>query len=94
MIGSELERIISNYGAHVLKELMPKVINVLELLEQLTLRKERDTEQLNECRLRISSLEMEKMSRFHEREKYEKVSPHFSHYIIIIICLYINDFTF
>lgn len=72
VIGSELERIISNYGSHVLKELMPKVIGVLELLEQLTLRKERETEQLHECRLRISSLEMEKMQRFNEREKFEK----------------------
>lgn len=72
VIGSELERIISNYGSHVLKELMPKVIGVLELLEQLTLRKEREAEQLNECRLKINSLEMEKMQRFNEREKFEK----------------------
>lgn len=72
VIGGELERIISNYGSHVLKDLMPKVIGVLELLEQLTLRKERETEQLNECRLRINSLEMEKMHRFNEREKFEK----------------------
>lgn len=73
IIGGELEKIISNYGSHVLKDLMPKVIGVLELLEQLTLRKEKETEQLNECRVKISSLEMDKMQRFNEREKFEKV---------------------
>lgn len=73
IIGGELEKIISNYGSHVIKELMPKVIGVLELLEQLTLRKEKEAEQLNEYRIKISSLEMDKMHRFNEREKFEKV---------------------
>ena len=73
IIGSELEKIINNYGSDVLKDLMPKVISVLELLETLTIKKERENDELNELRMRINSLEMEKAARNNEREKFEKV---------------------
>jgi hypothetical protein len=73
VIGSELEKIISNYGADVLKDLMPKVISVLELLENLTIRKEKENDQVNDLKMRINSLEMEKMQRMNERDKFEKV---------------------
>ena len=74
VIGSELEKIIANYGSDVLKDLMPKVINVLELLEHLTIKNEKENDELNELRSKITSLEMEKAQRINEREKFEKVS--------------------
>lgn len=73
IIGSELEKIISNYGSDVLKDLMPKVINVLELLEGLTIKKEKENDEINELKMRINSLEIEKTTRLNEREKFEKV---------------------
>lgn len=72
VIGSELEKIIANYGSDVLKDLMPKVINVLELLEHLTIKNEKENDELNELRSKINSLEMEKAQRINEREKFEK----------------------
>ena len=73
IIGSELEKIITNYGSDVLKDLMPKVISVLELLENLTIKNEKENDELNDLRMRINSLEFEKAQRLNEREKYEKV---------------------
>lgn len=74
IIGSELEKIISNYGSDVLKDLMPKIIGVLELLENLTIKKENEDDELAELRMKINSLEMEKTARNNEREKFEKVT--------------------
>lgn len=73
IIGSELEKIINNYGSDILKDLMPKVISVLELLESMTINKEKESDQINELKMRINSLEMEKTARNNEREKFEKV---------------------
>jgi hypothetical protein len=73
VIGSELEKIINNYGPDVLKDLMPKVINVLELLESLTIKNEQENDELNELRMRVSCLEAEKTQRTNEKEKFEKV---------------------
>ena len=73
VIGSELEKIITNYGSEVLKDLMPKVISVLELLENLTIKNEKENEELVELKMRINSLEYEKAQRNNEREKFEKV---------------------
>lgn len=72
IIGSELEKIITNYGADVIKDLMPKVIQVLELLEDLTLRNEKENDEIGELRTRIAGLEAEKTQRINEREKFEK----------------------
>lgn len=72
VIGSELEKIITNYGSDVLRDLMPKVIHVLELLEVLTIKNEKENEEKNELKMRIHSLEYEKVQRNNEREKFEK----------------------
>lgn len=72
VIGSELEKIITNYGSDVLKDLMPKVISVLEILENLTIKNERENEEISELKMRIHSLEYEKAQRNDEREKFEK----------------------
>jgi hypothetical protein len=73
IIGSELEKIITNYGSDVIKDLMPKVISVLELLEDLTIRNEKENDEINELKMRINGLEAEKTQRINEREKFEKV---------------------
>lgn len=72
VIGSELEKIITNYGVDVLKDLMPKVISVLELLENLTIKSERENEEKSELKMKIHSLEYEKSQRNNERERFEK----------------------
>lgn len=72
VIGSELEKIITNYGSDVLKDLMPKVINVLELLESLTIKNEKENEEIDELKMKLHSLEYEKAQRNNEREKFEK----------------------
>lgn len=72
VIGSELEKIITNHGSDVLRDLMPKVIGVLELLEILTIKNEKENKEKNELKMRIHSLEYEKVQRNSEREKFEK----------------------
>jgi len=69
VIGSELEKIINNYGSDVLVNLMPKVIKVLELLEHLTRKNEQENDELVELRQRVHTLESEKHQRSNEREK-------------------------
>jgi len=73
VIGSELEKIIVNHGPEVLKDLMPKVINVLELLENLTIKNDEENEELNELKIKVNYLEAEKYQKINEREKFEKV---------------------
>ena len=80
IIGSELEKIITNYGTDVIKDLMPKVISVLELLEDLTIRNDKENDEINELKMRINGLEAEKTQRINEREKFEKVSNFFFYF--------------
>ena len=77
IIGSELEKIITNYGTDVIKDLMPKVISVLELLEDLTIRNDKENDEINELKTKIIGLEAEKTQRINEREKFEKVKSQF-----------------
>ena len=72
VIGGELEKIINQHGADILKDLMPKVIQVLEVLEHLTIRNEKENDELSELRFRCSCLEVEKAQRSNERERFEK----------------------
>ncbi len=72
ILGSELEKIITKYGSEVLKDLMPKVINVLEVLEKLTIKNESENEEISELKMRVHSLEYDKAQRNNEREKFEK----------------------
>jgi hypothetical protein len=84
VIGSELEKIIINHGPEVLKDLMPKVINVLELLENLTIKNEEENDELNELKVKVNYLEAEKYQKINEREKFEKVSK------FLIFFLFLN----
>ena len=57
---------------------MPKVISVLELLENLIIKNEKENDELNDLKSRINSLENEKKQRLDEKEKFDKVSLGFS----------------
>ena len=72
-IGKEFEKIIDSYGPDAVTELMPKVINVLEHLEELTSKEQDDSSEIEELRYTIERLEAEKAAKAEEREKYEQV---------------------
>ncbi|CAH0548611.1 unnamed protein product [Brassicogethes aeneus] len=71
-IGKECEKIIDKFGADAVTALMPKVINALELLENLATRNERENTQLQELESKISQLENDKLEKQEYRLKFEK----------------------
>lgn len=71
-IGKECEKIIDQYGADAVTSLMPRVINALELLENLATKNERENTQLLELKARISQLENDKIEKAEYRQKFEK----------------------
>ncbi|KAF2900632.1 hypothetical protein ILUMI_05555 [Ignelater luminosus] len=71
-IGKECEKIIDQYGADAVTSLMPKVINALELLENLAVKNERENTQLVELKSKISQLENDKIEKAEYRQKFEK----------------------
>lgn len=73
-IGKECEKIIDQFGADAVTALMPKVINALEILENLATRNERENTQLHELQSKISQLENDKLEKAEYRQKFEKVS--------------------
>jgi deoxyribodipyrimidine photolyase-like uncharacterized protein len=72
-IGKEFEKIIDNHGPEAVTELMPKVINVLEHLEELTNQEQEESGELEELKFTIERLQVEKAAKAEEREKYEQV---------------------
>lgn len=72
-IGKECEKIIDQFGADAVNSLMPKVINALELLENLAMRNERENITLQELKSRIAQLETDKIEKAEYRERFEKV---------------------
>ncbi|KAG5893457.1 hypothetical protein JTB14_012174 [Gonioctena quinquepunctata] len=71
-IGKECEKIIDKFGADAVTSLMPKVINALELLENLAIRNERENTLLHELQAKISQLENDKLEKAEYRQKFEK----------------------
>ncbi|KAJ8916549.1 hypothetical protein NQ315_000191 [Exocentrus adspersus] len=71
-IGKECEKIIDQYGADAVTALMPKVINALELLENLATKNERENTRLHELQAKISQLENDKLEKAEYRQKFEK----------------------
>ncbi|CAF1177986.1 unnamed protein product [Didymodactylos carnosus] len=74
LIGKDFERIIELYGTDTIKDLVPKVIRILELLETQAAKNEKETDELTELKMRIEKLEMEKNETRGLREKFDKVS--------------------
>ena len=77
-IGKEFETIIDNYGPEVVTELMPKVINVLEHLEILSTRNQKENAEINDLKYTIERLHAEKKSKAEERARFEEVSSELS----------------
>lgn len=72
-IGKECEIIIDKYGAEALTSFLPKVINALELLENLATRNERENSTLQDLHDKISQLENDKLEKAEYRQRFEKV---------------------
>lgn len=72
-IGKECEKIIDLFGADSLLKLMPKVINVLELLENTATRNESENTRMQELNDRIAHLECEKQEKAVFRQRFDKV---------------------
>lgn len=60
------------YGTDTIRDLVPKVIRILELLELQAASNEKQTEEFIEMRMRIERLEAEKNETRELREKYER----------------------
>lgn len=72
-IGKECEIIIDKYGAEALTSFLPKVINALELLENLATRNERENSTLQDLHDKISQLENDKLEKAEYRQRFDKV---------------------
>lgn len=71
-IGKECEKIIDRYGADTVTALMPKLINALELLENLASKNEWENTLLGELKAKIEQLENDKMEKAEYRQKFDK----------------------
>ncbi|KAG7204679.1 hypothetical protein KM043_005094 [Ampulex compressa] len=75
-IGKECEKLIDHYGVESVTNLMPKVINALELLENLASKNERENTTVQELRAKISQLESDKIEKAEDRQRFEKELEH------------------
>ncbi|XP_043270999.1 RILP-like protein homolog isoform X2 [Venturia canescens] len=71
-IGKECEKLIDLFGADAVTGLMPKVINALELLENLATKNEREITAVQELTAKISQLETDKIGKAEDRQRFEK----------------------
>jgi len=72
LIGKDFERIIETYGTDIVRDLVPKVIRILELLESQAAKNEKTTDEFLEMNTRIERLEAEKNEARELREKYDR----------------------
>lgn len=89
-IGKECEIIIEKYGPEAVTALLPKVINALELLENLAVRNEKENQALHELTAKISQLENDKIEKAEYRQRFEKVSGRGHCYLVIEMSTYKN----
>lgn len=73
-IGKEFETIIDRYGPDSVANLMPKVISVLEELEDFAQRFDSEGRELIALQLAVQRLELEKLDRAQDQSRSEKVS--------------------
>lgn len=71
-IGKECEIIIEKYSPEAVTALLPKLINALELLENLAVRNEKENQALHELNAKISQLENDKIEKAEYRQRFEK----------------------
>ncbi|XP_058805522.1 RILP-like protein homolog isoform X2 [Phymastichus coffea] len=71
-IGKECEKLIDAHGSESIANLMPKVINALELLENLATKNERENTTVQELTAKIAQLESDKIGKAEDRQRFEK----------------------
>lgn len=69
-VGQEFERLIDQYGCEAIGRLMPKVVRVLEILEVLVSRN--INPEMEELRLELDRLRLERMDRIEKEKKHQK----------------------
>ncbi|CAF0853260.1 unnamed protein product [Adineta ricciae] len=72
LIGKDFERIIEAYGTETIRDLVPKVIRILELLELQAAKNEKDEDEFVKMKTRIERLETEKCETRELREKFDR----------------------
>ncbi|KAF6029869.1 RILPL1 [Bugula neritina] len=72
LIGKDFEYLIEQYGVEAVTDLMPKVIKVLEQLEFLAAKSEKENDELLELVSTIKRLQSEKEERAKEKARYEQ----------------------
>lgn len=90
-IGRECEKIIDEYGAAAVAQLIPKVINALEKLECLASQNERENSVVEDLNHRIHCLETEKSEKAEYRKRFDKVggSINLVHVIFLLNVLFV-----
>lgn len=71
-VGKEFEKIIDKNGPNSVADLIPKVINILELLETLAVRREGECALVQELNDKISQLENDKQEKAEFKKKIDK----------------------
>lgn len=71
-VGKEFEKIIDKNGPNSVTNLIPKVINILELLETLAVRREGECALIQELNDKISQLENDKQEKAEFKKKIDK----------------------
>ena len=72
-IGKEFEVIIDAFGSDVLAKLMPQVILVLEHLESLAGRTQKELDEIGDLKRTIERLQAERTVKENQRDKHERV---------------------
>lgn len=72
-IGKEFEKLIDCFGVESITSIMPKVVNALEILEDMASRNENENVTIQTLSDRVACLESEKMERAIFREKLQRV---------------------
>lgn len=73
-IGKECEKLIDLFGVESVTNLMPKVINALEILENLATKNERENSMVQELSAKISQLESDKIGKAEDKQRFDKVN--------------------
>ena len=74
LIGQDIEKIIERFGHEAVKDLMPKIIRVLERLELVVAEKEKDKLEIAELKLENERLYLEIKREASQRRKLDEVS--------------------
>ncbi|XP_055535846.1 RILP-like protein homolog isoform X2 [Wyeomyia smithii] len=76
-IGKEFEKIIDKNGPNSVIDLIPKVINVLELLEAVLIKRDNEDSAVQELRDKIAQLETDKLEKAELKKQNDKLQTCF-----------------